>query len=176
MKPLIKRNIDKVQPLRRVMDGANTPTSLTMTNKTDLDNEGCLYGEWVMMFQTEDSLKNRRMFSFYIPNEDIPGTEIDMSNYEPVASLDMCKEVCPFFHTQNAHSSWSRNARDGKTDGVSLIKPLEVDEDGREWGHRSSMVGDILLNPRTGVAFVCMPHGWAKAYDTHDLDCFFDSL
>ena len=36
---------------------------------------------------------------------------------------------------------------------VKTIKPLKVDEDGKEWGHRSSSIGDVYVLD-TGEAYV----------------------
>jgi hypothetical protein len=47
--------------------------------------------------------------------------------------------------TQNIMDSWSmKGAADGN-DRVTLMQPLHVDESGKEWGHRSTSMGDQML-------------------------------
>ena len=46
--------------------------------------------------------------------------------------------------TQNIMDSWSmKGAADGN-DRVTLMQPLHVDEQGKEWGHRSTSMGDHM--------------------------------
>ena len=54
--------------------------------------------------------------------------------------------------TNNVEGSWSIKERllDGRDNGdfnehVEVIAPLHVDENGKRWGHRSSMMGDIFV-------------------------------
>ncbi len=41
---------------------------------------------------------------------------------------------------------------------VEVVKPLSVDKDGNEWGHRSSMMGDKFVYD--GVPYVCASFGF----------------
>ena len=95
------------------------------------------------------------------------GWELNLDNYEEVATLDWSAYddgVSPFGLTQNGYNtaSWSRSARSGDIEGLTLTKPLEVDDDGKEWGHRSMMTGDLVLNHATGEAFICAARGWMR--------------
>ena len=50
-----------------------------------------------------------------------------------------------FRWTQNIMDSWSmKGAADGN-DRVTLMQPLHVDEQGKQWGHRSTSMGDHML-------------------------------
>jgi hypothetical protein len=62
--------------------------------------------------------------------------------------------------TQNIEGSWSRDKympsgelNEDYNPWVKTIKPLKVDEDGKEWGHRSSSIGDVYVLD-TGEAYV----------------------
>jgi len=69
-------------------------------------------------------------------------------------SADMALEYA-FQKTNNIEGSWSKPAVfefDGKVvdnpdycEDVIVTKPLYIDEDGKEWGHRSTSVGDQML-------------------------------
>lgn len=68
-----------------------------------------------------------------------------------------------FRWTNSTHGSWSHKVKsiteDGKeiinhdyNEDVIIVKPLEVDENGKEWGHRSTSVGDQMeINYETYV-------------------------
>lgn len=95
------------------------------------------------------------------------GWELNLDNYEEVATLDWSAYddgVSPFGLAQNGFNteSWSRSARSGDIEGLTLSKPLEVDDNGREWGHRSMMTGDLVFNQETGQAFICAAQGWMR--------------
>ena len=47
--------------------------------------------------------------------------------------------------TQNIMDSWSKNMPGDGNDRVTLMQPLHVDENGQEWGHRSTSMGDQML-------------------------------
>ncbi|MGO8241297.1 hypothetical protein ACC806_34735 [Rhizobium ruizarguesonis] len=55
--------------------------------------------------------------------------------------------------TNNVDGSWSIKQRafeDGRENGdfnarVEVIAPLRVDRQGKTWGHRSSMMGDVFI-------------------------------
>ena len=54
--------------------------------------------------------------------------------------------------TQNVHGSWSRDKYmpSGDLNGdynpwIKEIKPLKVDKNSKEWGHRSTSEGDLLV-------------------------------
>lgn len=142
----------------------STTTLIISHEETDLSTASDLYGRWQMLYRTEEACRHNA-FSRH-------DRFVDLKDYEAVASLSMSEhEISPYIVTQNIENSWSRDARDGKINGVTLVKPLEVDEEGREWGHRSSMVGDMIYNPRTGVAYIIMPIGWSKCY-TVDAEWF----
>ncbi len=147
---------------------ANT---LKLTEKPTQDTNGeatHATGVWAVMYQTEAHLSNRD-FSQMMPHvRSIEiGWELDLNNYEEVATVDFTaypEGMSAFSLTQNGHtrSSWSRSARSGDIEGMTLTKPLEVDPDGREWGHRSMMTGDMMFNRQTGEAFVCAARGWMR--------------
>lgn len=123
-------------------------------------------GVWSVMYQTEAHLEDRFGMMPHVRSIEI-GWELDLNNYEEVATVDFTaypEGMSVFSLTQNGYtrSSWSRSARSGDIEGMTLTKPLEVDPDGREWGHRSMMVGDMMLNRETGEAFVCANRGWMR--------------
>ena len=47
--------------------------------------------------------------------------------------------------TQNIMDSWSKKMPGDGNDRVTLMAPLHVDENGQEWGHRSTSMGDHML-------------------------------
>lgn len=55
-----------------------------------------------------------------------------------------------YYHTQNLRDSWSLAGSEDAHESLELLKPREV-IDGREYGHRSSMVGDIFYIDRPGL-------------------------
>ena len=50
-----------------------------------------------------------------------------------------------FRWTQNTEGSWSMKIGVDANDNVTNLAPFYVDADGKEWGHRSTMVGDLML-------------------------------
>jgi hypothetical protein len=55
-------------------------------------------------------------------------------------------EACEYAYrwTQNIMDSWSmKGAADGN-DRVEVVQPLHVDEQGKQWGHRSTSMGDHM--------------------------------
>ena len=60
-----------------------------------------------------------------------------------------------YFRTQNINGSWSKGPViewDGEehdngdySEDITVMQPLHVDADGKEWGHRSTSVGDHIL-------------------------------
>ena len=98
-----------------------------------------------------------------------------LKNHQPVAAFVFDEENeqqalnDAWMATQNLHDSWSLNEQQlgyesstgevwltgTKSDGhksMILLKPLHVDEAGKAWGHRSSMVGDLMLVSAEGQA------------------------
>jgi hypothetical protein len=47
-------------------------------------------------------------------------------------------------HTNNVIDSWSRPGGEDAHESLELLEPLYI-HDGREYGHRSSMVGDVFI-------------------------------
>lgn len=47
-------------------------------------------------------------------------------------------------HTNNVMDSWSRPGGEDAHESLVLLDPLHIHE-GREYGHRSSMVGDVFI-------------------------------
>lgn len=60
----------------------------------------------------------------------------------PVKTVDEALDL-GYFHTQNLHDSWSETGSQDAHYSLQLRKPREV-IDGEEFGHRSSMVGDLM--------------------------------
>ena len=54
------------------------------------------------------------------------------------------KEACEYAYrwTQNIMDSWSKNMPQDGNANVEVVQPLHVDEQGNEWGHRSTSCGD----------------------------------
>ena len=76
-----------------------------------------------------------------------------------------------FRKTNNVEGSWSKGPTfmyEGKeyenmdySEEVEVVKPLYVDKDGVEWGHRSLSVGDyVVVN---GKKYNCEMVGWKAA-------------
>ena len=51
--------------------------------------------------------------------------------------------------TQNIMDSWSRKGTADGNDRVTRMQPRHVDEQGKEWGHRSTSMGDQMLHGTT---------------------------
>ena len=58
--------------------------------------------------------------------------------------------------TNNVNGSWSRGKQlsDGEENGdyngfVTVVEPLEKDASGKEWGHRSTSMGDHMIHKGT---------------------------
>jgi len=47
--------------------------------------------------------------------------------------------------TQNIMDSWSMKGEADGNDRVTLMAPLYEDENGKQWGHRSTSMGDHML-------------------------------
>ena len=56
------------------------------------------------------------------------------------------EEACEYAYrwTQNIMDSWSKNMPQDGNANVEVVQPLHVDEQGNEWGHRSSAMGDYF--------------------------------
>lgn len=61
---------------------------------------------------------------------------------EEVGSIDDALEMA-YLHTQNLRDSWSQAGSQDAHPSLRLVQPREV-YNGREMGHRSSMVGDQI--------------------------------
>lgn len=92
----------------------------------------------------------------------VPQHQLGFKNDE----LDACEYA--FARTQNIFGSWSRGPvfEDGEhnedySENVQVIQPLLVC-DGKEYGHRSSMVGDLFVV--SGNIYVCKNLGF-ELYD-----------
>ena len=57
------------------------------------------------------------------------------------------EEACEYAYrwTQNIMDSWSMKMPGDGNDRVTLMQPLHVDADGKQWGHRSTSMGDHML-------------------------------
>ena len=63
--------------------------------------------------------------------------------------------------TQNIMDSWSMKGAGDGNDRVTLMQPLHVDEQGNEWGHRSSAMGDYF--EADGALYKCAAVGFEPA-------------
>jgi hypothetical protein len=151
----------------------NTDQQIVLLAKASSENgfhnaqATCNFGEYQVLY--------RKFEADYVPHDRRIGVGFmyDMNDYEHVATLDFNHEsyeengVSAFGLCQNGITvdSWSREARDGNIDGLTLVKPLEIDEDGKEWGHRSMMVGDMIYKPTTGQVYIVANCGWHSAMD-----------
>lgn len=78
-----------------------------------------------------------------------------------------------YYRTQNISGSWSKGQflklQGGLVENpdysptIQVVEPLYVDKDDNEWGHRSSMVGDIFEITNTDEIFICDTFGFRKA-------------
>ena len=57
--------------------------------------------------------------------------------------------------------SWSKNMPADGNENVTVVEPLHVDDQGNEWGHRSSAMGDHFLVD--GVLYKCAAVGFEAA-------------
>jgi hypothetical protein len=66
-------------------------------------------------------------------------------------SVDNDNDGCElaYYHTQNLRDSWSNAGSEDSHPTLELLKPREV-IDGVEYGHRSSIVGDLMYIDRPG--------------------------
>ena len=69
---------------------------------------------------------------------------------ETVATVDYVGKIndgleYAYRWTQNIMDSWSMKMPGDGNDRVTLMQPLHVDADGKEWGHRSTSMGDQML-------------------------------
>lgn len=142
--------------------------------QTYLDATTCL-DTWAVLYQTEAHLDSG--YENRLPHQRSIelGHAVDLNNYEQVALVDFSQYpegASAFGLCQNGMNteSWSRSARSGEIDGMTLTLPLETDADGREWGHRSFMVGDIIFNQMSGKAYICANSGWFRAFTQERLD------
>lgn len=60
------------------------------------------------------------------------------------AGIDACLEYA-YRWTQNISDSWSKKGELDGNDNVTVMAPLPVDKDGKEWGLRSTSMGDQIL-------------------------------
>jgi hypothetical protein len=86
--------------------------------------------------------------------------------------------------TNNIYGSWSRgryvegDINNDYSEDVRVIAPLEKGRDGKEYGHRSSMVGDYFLTaPSDGIGefeefkpYQVAPCGFERATDKEFVD------
>ena len=63
--------------------------------------------------------------------------------------------------TQNIMDSWSKNMPQDGNANVEVVQPLHVDEQGNEWGHRSSAMGDYF--EADGTLYKCAAVGFEPA-------------
>lgn len=73
-------------------------------------------------------------------------------------------------HTQNIEGSWSMGEYVNNNgvnlynpdycENVHVIEPLWVDKQGKEWGHRSSMIGDVFVIGET--RYEVAPRGFER--------------
>ena len=73
------------------------------------------------------------------------------------------EEACEYAYrwTQNIMDSWSKNMPQDGNANVEVVQPLHVDEQGNEWGHRSSAMGDHFLVD--GTLYKCAAVGFEPA-------------
>ena len=48
-------------------------------------------------------------------------------------------------YTNNIDGSWSMKIGSDANDAVEVVAPLYTDADGKQWGHRSTSVGDVMI-------------------------------
>jgi len=73
------------------------------------------------------------------------------------------EEACEYAYrwTQNIMDSWSKNMPQDGNANVEVVQPLHVDEQGNEWGHRSSAMGDYF--EADGTLYKCAAVGFEPA-------------
>ncbi len=97
-----------------------------------------------------------------LPYELKEGDTINLDNWEAVATITNLKTPLMYRLTNNVDESWSREfVGDHEHWSMFLEKPLEVDEQGKEWGHRSTSKHDIFRNNITGEMFFLQGFGYA---------------
>ena len=65
--------------------------------------------------------------------------------------------------TQNIHDSWSMGGEQDGNPAVKRLAPLVQGHDGKEYGLRSTMVGDRMIH--NGTVYVVANAGFHKAID-----------
>jgi len=100
-------------------------------------------------------------------DKDIHVANVNIADDVPV--MEALEEV--YRKTNNIEGSWSKGPTfDFKgqnitnvdySENVEVVKPLHVDDEGVEWGHRSLSVGDYVIVDDT--KYNCANFGWEKA-------------
>ena len=100
-------------------------------------------------------------------DKDVYVANVNIADDVPV--MEALEEV--YRKTNNIEGSWSKGPTfefKGQTiknsdysENVEVVKPLYVDEEGVEWGHRSLSVGDYVIVD--GTKYNCANFGWEKA-------------
>jgi len=63
-------------------------------------------------------------------------------------------------YTNNIDGSWSMKIGSDANDAVEVVAPLYTDADGKQWGHRSTSVGDVMIVE--GVEYTVSGFGFTK--------------
>ena len=66
-----------------------------------------------------------------------------IAEVEYVGKIDSGLEYA-YRWTQNIMDSWSMKMPADGNDAVTVVKPLHTDTQGKQWGHRSTSVGDYM--------------------------------
>ena len=136
---------------------ANT---LTIGAETDRLTDG---ESWTVLHHMTGSItKSHPYGENMLPYKLEEGDTIDPSHWEAVATITNLSRPLMYRLTNNVDESWSREfVGDHEHWSMTLEKPLEIDEDGKEWGHRSTSKHDIFRNNTTGEMFILQGYGYA---------------
>lgn len=118
---------------------------------------------WTVLHHLEGEITKAHPYGKnMLPFELKEGDTIDLSHWEAVATITNLKTPLMFRLTNNVDESWSREfVGEHEFWTMTLEKPLEVDENGQEWGHRSTSKHDIFRNNDTGEMFILQGWGYA---------------
>ena len=136
---------------------ANT---LTIGAETDRLTDG---ESWTVLHHMTGSITKAHPYGEnMLPYKLEEGDTINLSHWEEVATITNLSRPLMYRLTNNVDESWSRDfVGDHEHWSMTLEKPLEIDEEGKEWGHRSTSKHDIFRNNETGEMFILQGYGYA---------------
>ena len=154
-----------------VYTGYETATTLRV-----IDNDPTMIeaqDDWTVLHHTRGEVNDDHPYGAHmLPYELKGGDTIDLSQWEEVCTISgpaVAGGEMLFRLTNNVDESWSRKFPGSLEDNnggwdMQLIKPLEIDENGKTWGHKSTSKHDIYRCNKTGKHYLLQGYGFASLY------------